>query len=201
MSREILPNVTGPIVVELTVRIGYAIFTISTLSFLGVGIQPPSPDWGLQISEEYSMIINGYLVDGVLPVAGHRQPGDRGQPDRRRPAGGAAAVSALPEQSPQPALEVEDLDVSYIVRGVPRAVLRSVSFTVAPGEAYGLVGESGCGKSTTAYAALRYLPRNGVITGGRALSTEPTSPTCRPASCSGCGRPGCRWSTRIPDQR
>jgi peptide/nickel transport system ATP-binding protein len=78
-------------------------------------------------------------------------------------------VSALPEQSPQPALEVENLDVSYIVRGVPRAVLRSVSFTVAPGEAYGLVGESGCGKSTTAYAALRYLPRNGVITGGRAL--------------------------------
>ena len=46
-------------------------------------------------------------------------------------------------------------------------MLRSVSFTVAPGEAYGLVGESGCGKSTTAYAALRYLPRNGVITGGR----------------------------------
>jgi peptide/nickel transport system ATP-binding protein len=78
-------------------------------------------------------------------------------------------VSALPEPSPQPALEVENLDVSYIVRGVPRAVLRSVSFTVAPGEAYGLVGESGCGKSTTAYAALRYLPRNGVITGGRAL--------------------------------
>ena len=78
-------------------------------------------------------------------------------------------MSALPESSPQPALEVENLDVSYIVRGVPRAVLRSVSFTVAPGEAYGLVGESGCGKSTTAYAALRYLPRNGVITGGRAL--------------------------------
>ena len=78
-------------------------------------------------------------------------------------------MSALPEPSPQPALEVENLDVSYIVRGVPRAVLRSVSFTVAPGEAYGLVGESGCGKSTTAYAALRYLPRNGVITGGRAL--------------------------------
>ena len=38
-----------------------------------------------------------------------------------------------------------------------------------PGESYGLVGESGCGKSTTAYAAVRYLPRNGVITGGRIL--------------------------------
>jgi peptide/nickel transport system permease protein len=67
MTREILPNVTGPIIVELTVRIGYAIFTISTLSFLGVGLQPPSPDWGLQISEEYSMIINGYWWTVFFP--------------------------------------------------------------------------------------------------------------------------------------
>lgn len=65
------------------------------------------------------------------------------------------------------ALSIEDLQMSYIVRGTPREVLRGVSFDVQPGEAYGLVGESGCGKSTTAYAALRYLPSNGRITGGR----------------------------------
>jgi peptide/nickel transport system ATP-binding protein len=64
------------------------------------------------------------------------------------------------------ALSVEDLHVVYTVRGVDREVLRGVSFAVAPGEAYGLVGESGCGKSTTAYAALRYLPSNGKITAG-----------------------------------
>ena len=64
------------------------------------------------------------------------------------------------------ALRIDDLEVAYLVRGVPREVLRGVSFEVAPGEAYGLVGESGCGKSTTAYAALRYLPSNGRITGG-----------------------------------
>ncbi len=50
MTREILPNVIGTIVVEFTVRIGYAVFTIATLSFLGAGIQPPSPDWGLTIA-------------------------------------------------------------------------------------------------------------------------------------------------------
>ncbi len=67
------------------------------------------------------------------------------------------------------ALSVDDLHVVYTVRGVDRAVIRGVSFQVAPGEAYGLVGESGCGKPTTAYAALRYLPRNGKITAGRIL--------------------------------
>jgi peptide/nickel transport system ATP-binding protein len=67
------------------------------------------------------------------------------------------------------ALAIEDLEVVYTVRGIDRAVLRGVSFSIAPGEAYGLVGESGCGKSTTAYAALRYLPRNGKIVGGRVL--------------------------------
>lgn len=50
MFAEILPNVTGPIVVEATIRFGYAIFTSATLSFLGLGIQQPSPDWGLTIS-------------------------------------------------------------------------------------------------------------------------------------------------------
>ena len=43
----------------MTVRFGYAIFTVATLSFLGVGLQPPSPDWGLSVSEEYSNMISG----------------------------------------------------------------------------------------------------------------------------------------------
>jgi len=68
------------------------------------------------------------------------------------------------------ALAVQDLELVYMVRGTPRVVLRGVTFQVRPGEAFGLVGESGCGKSTTAYAAMRYLPGNGRITGGKVLA-------------------------------
>ena len=71
--------------------------------------------------------------------------------------------------STTPTLELRNLEVAYTVRGIDRQVLRGVSFSIAPGEAYGLVGESGCGKSTAAFAAMRYLPRNGKITSGSIL--------------------------------
>jgi peptide/nickel transport system permease protein len=65
---EILPNVLGPVIVEFTVRLGYAIFTIATLSFLGFGIQPPAPDWGLQIYEHYGLLSGGYWWPVVFPA-------------------------------------------------------------------------------------------------------------------------------------
>jgi peptide/nickel transport system ATP-binding protein len=54
----------------------------------------------------------------------------------------------------------------YRVRGIDRRVLRGISFTVERGRSYGLVGESGCGKSTAALGIVRYLPRNGRVTSG-----------------------------------
>jgi peptide/nickel transport system permease protein len=65
---EILPNVMGPVLVEFTVRLGYAIFTVATLSFLGFGIQPPAPDWGLQVFEHYGLISGGYWWPVLFPA-------------------------------------------------------------------------------------------------------------------------------------
>ena len=56
MFIEILPNVLPIAVVEMTVRLGYAIFFVASLSFIGFGIQPPSADWGIAIAENYSLI-------------------------------------------------------------------------------------------------------------------------------------------------
>lgn len=72
MFVEILPNILPPILVESTVRLGYAIFAVATLSFIGFGVQPPSPDWGLSIATNYSMISGGYwwtVVFDALAIA------------------------------------------------------------------------------------------------------------------------------------
>ncbi len=81
MFGEILPNVLPAILVEFTVRLGYAIFTVATLSFLGFGVQPPTPDWGADIAANYIVLPRGLLVGDAVPRAGHRLAGDRGQPD------------------------------------------------------------------------------------------------------------------------
>jgi peptide/nickel transport system permease protein len=68
MFVEILPNVTGPILVEFTVRLGYAIFTVATLSFLGFGIQPPTPDWGADIANSAPYLGAGYWWEVLFPA-------------------------------------------------------------------------------------------------------------------------------------
>ena len=63
MFVEVLPNVMPPILVEATIRLGYAIFAVATLTFIGFGLQPPSPDWAVQIADNYP-----YLADSWWTV-------------------------------------------------------------------------------------------------------------------------------------
>lgn len=68
MFAEILPNVLAPIIVEFTVRLGYAIFTVATLSFLGFGVPPPTPDWGADIAASYQYLAAGYWWETLFPA-------------------------------------------------------------------------------------------------------------------------------------
>ena len=68
-----------------------------------------------------------------------------------------------------PVLQVEDLQIKYHTREGVLTAIDNASFQLSPGEILGVVGESGCGKSTVASAVMQLLPPNGRVTNGRIL--------------------------------
>lgn len=68
MFREILPNIRQVVLIEAMTRLGYAFFTVSTLSFLGLGLQPPSTDWGLAVAESYGLLTAGIWWVAAFPA-------------------------------------------------------------------------------------------------------------------------------------
>jgi peptide/nickel transport system permease protein len=68
MFVEVLPNALPAVLVEFTVRLGYAIFTIASLSFLGFGVQQPTPDWGADINANYGVLPAGYWWMTLFPA-------------------------------------------------------------------------------------------------------------------------------------
>lgn len=65
MFAEILPNAWGPIIIDAMLRMGYVVFSISTLGFLGLGLPPPSPDWGSMVNEGRRFILTGHWWDSL----------------------------------------------------------------------------------------------------------------------------------------
>lgn len=66
--REMLPNVIAPVVVEMTIRVAFSVMLFATLSFLGLGAQPPAPEWGLMVSEARKfMHLSPWMI--VVPSA------------------------------------------------------------------------------------------------------------------------------------
>jgi peptide/nickel transport system permease protein len=70
MFAEILPNVMGPIIVEFTVRLGYAVFTMAGLAFIGFGSQPGSPDWGRTVYDERVSLLSDVWWPSMFPALG-----------------------------------------------------------------------------------------------------------------------------------
>jgi len=189
LTRYVLPNIAEPVILNVTLSVGGALLALSTLSFLGLGVQPPSYDWGQLLGNALSSI---YVAPAAaigpavaVVVAGlafsflgeqlatsvrerttfrssHRQLS--GLPS---PAANARAGIEGPGASKESLLEVDGLSVSFPMGDSWVSPVRDVSFSVAGHEIVGIVGESGSGKTLTALALGNLVPRPGAVAAAR----------------------------------
>ena len=184
LFRHVLPNVGEPLVVQATIGAGGALLSFAGLSFLGLGVQPPSYDWGRLLFDGigaiyinpaaafapgFAVLIAGLAFNlfgetvakglGIGTIGGVRLP----------TLGSAAApqpeptVAETPEASSDVVLDVRDLSVTFPGPLGPIRPVRGLSFAVRRGEALGIVGESGSGKSLTALAVSRLVADPGRV--------------------------------------
>ena len=162
LGRHIVPNMTGTLIVQATVTIPAAIIGEAALSFLGLGVQPPTPSWGVMLADAQSYLVGGAAPRALprardLPLLAVLQPARRRPPRRPRSQDAALMAEAL--------LDVRDLSVRFDTDdGTVHAVDR-LGFDLRPGEVLGVVGESGCGKSVSMMSILGLLPETATVSG------------------------------------
>ncbi len=187
LRRHVLPRVTGPIIVQLSVYGAGAVLLETGLGFLGLGTTQAS--WGNLVAEASqnlgtqpwllvpsgTVIITFVLALGLLGDQVRETLSERHTPAapalHRRAAAiphrpPTAGTDAEPPQEEDALLSVRGLTVTFPVDGQRTDVVRDVSFTVRAGEALGVLGESGCGKTATATSLIGLLPAGGRVTAG-----------------------------------
>lgn len=189
IQHHILPLVMPLLVVNAILVISLAILNESTLSFLGLG-DPTSLSWGQMLNFAFTrgamsagawwaLFVPGLGIVWVvlaLTLLGHgleqvlnpRLETHHLMPGRPVVENEAANVPSFAREGHPILLEVQNLSIDYVTEGKPPAhAVENVSFTLHEGELMGLVGESGCGKTTLMLALLRLLPAAGQIVGGK----------------------------------
>ena len=186
LSRHVLPNIGETLIVNATIAAGDALLSFAGLSFLGLGVQAPSYDWGQLLADGLqgiytrpaaalapgaAVVIAGLafnLFGEALAVGLGAGPARLG----RLRSALAARPAAAATEDPKPAVAAVAADTALSVSGLrvefPGALrpVRGVSFTIGRGEAVGVVGESGSGKSLTALAVARLLEEPARVSAG-----------------------------------
>jgi len=189
IRHHILPLVLPLLVVNAILVISLAILNESTLSFLGLG-DPTTLSWGQMLNFAFgrgamsagawwALVVPGLGIVWVvlsLTLLGHgleqvlnpRLETHHLMPGRPVIEDEAKRAPILRLDGQPILLDVQDLSIHYVTEGQPPArAVENVSFTLREGELMGLVGESGCGKTTLMLALLRLLPAAGQIVGGK----------------------------------
>ena len=156
---QLFPNIMPLMVVQVSLTLGYAILNAAGLSFIGLGVRPPTAEWGIMVADGASFIVSGEwwvaLFPGLVMMAAvfcFNLMGD-GLRDIVDPV--AAHVSG--QRNPVPLLAVENLSLEFRTRSGTVRALDGIGFELRRGETLALVGESGSGKSVTAYAIMGIL--------------------------------------------
>jgi len=190
IMHHILPLVMPLLVVNAILVISLAILNESTLSFLGLG-DPTSLSWGQMLNFAFgrgamsagawwALVVPGLGIVWVvlgLTLLGHgleqvlnpRLETHHLMPGRSVIVGDAIKAPRMKEDGRPVLLEVQNLSIHYITdeNGPPARAVENVSLTLREGELMGLVGESGCGKTTLMLGLLRLLPAAGQIVNGK----------------------------------
>ncbi|WP_332871889.1 dipeptide/oligopeptide/nickel ABC transporter permease/ATP-binding protein [Jiangella endophytica] len=182
LVRHVLPNIGEPLVVNATINAGQALLAFAGLSFLGIGVQAPSYDWGRLLGEGLTQIyvnpaaalapavavVIAGLAFNLLGETAAAVIGVRTGPTRSGPLPATPGRDEpIDASGDQPVLAVENLHVAFPRDGRWATPVRGISFAVRPGEFVGVVGESGSGKSVTALAVSRLIEHPGVVTADR----------------------------------
>ncbi|AYD04497.1 dipeptide/oligopeptide/nickel ABC transporter permease/ATP-binding protein [Neorhizobium sp. NCHU2750] len=199
MARHVLPNMAGILVTLASLLFASTLLTASGLSFLGLGTQPPEPEWGTMLGESRSYIrSHPYMATFpglflALSALGFNLLGEElrniydptsAKPMRRRLARTARKVVAKVPAAARPAAPAgaladgvddvvvcgRDVEISYVTPNGLTPAVRGVDFTLRRGRMLAVVGESGSGKSTLLRAVGTILPHGKALVSGGSLT-------------------------------